>query len=353
MPLLFGKRFTRRELESLLGHTSQLAGVRPVELADGPERGVRAFEFWTGAGLEFTVLADRALDIGATRFRGIPLAWRSPVGDAHPAYYEPQGLGWLRTFFGGLLITCGLDNVGTPGRDGHEELGLHGRFSHLPARNLSWGADWQKDEYALWVEGEIRQWRMFGENLVLRRRVATCLGSTEVSVHDSVTNEGSTPTPLMLLYHVNLGWPLLSPSSRIETRVRSVRPRDSRAAEGLATWGHFSAPVPGFQEQVYYLDLEPDGSGFVEVALVNPDLDNGLAFWVRYKVDQLPRFVLWKMLASREYVVGFEPANCLVEGRAAERARGTLRELEPGETAEFELSLGVATGPYRMATVDD
>jgi len=347
VPSLFGKEFSREELKRFLGHLSQLAGVRPVELADGAERGVRAFEFWTGAGLEFTVLADRGLDIGATRFRGVPLAWRSPVGDAHPAFYEPQGTGWLRTFFGGLLVTCGLDNVGSPGRDGDEDLGLHGRFSHLPARNLSWGAEWQGEDYVLWVDGEIRQWRMFGENLLLRRRVSTTLGSSEIRVHDRVTNEGSRRTPLMILYHVNLGWPLLSPESRIEAKTKNVQPRDERAEEGLASWNRFAEPALNFREQVYYLDLEPGKDGRAEVALVNPELEGGLAFVVRYRVEQLPRFILWKMLASKEYVVGFEPANCLVEGRAAERARGTLRELEPGESVDFELSLSVVTGAYR------
>ncbi len=347
MPSLFGKEFSRDELKRFLGHMSQLAGVRPVELADGAERGVRAFEFWTGTGLEFTVLADRGLDVGATRFRGVPLAWRSPVGDAHPAFYEPQGTGWLRTFFGGLLVTCGLDNVGSPGRDGDEDLGLHGRFSHLPSRNLSWGAEWQGDDYVLWVDGEIRQWRMFGENLLLQRRVSTTLGSSEIRVHDRVTNEGSRRTPLMILYHVNLGWPLLSPESRIEARVKSVQPRDERAEEGLASWNRFAEPLPGFREQVYYLDLEPGKGGQAEVALENPELEGGLAFVVRYRLEQLPRFILWKMLGSKEYVVGFEPANCLVEGRAAERARGTLRELEPGESVDFELLLSVVAGAYR------
>ena len=349
MPLLFGRHFSRKELEKWVGHLDQLAGVRAVELADGAERGVRAFQFWTGSGLEFTVLADRGLDVGSARYRGVPLAWRSPVGDAHPAYYEPQGLGWLRTFFGGLLVTCGLDNVGAPSREGSEEFGLHGRFSHLPARNLSWGAEWQGDDYVLWVSGDIWQWRMFGENLVLRRTVRTALGSSEIQLEDRVTNAGSRAEPLMILYHVNLGWPLLGPSSTIEAKTGRVEPRDERAAQGLHTWNRFTPPAPGFVEQVYYLDVEAGKDGWAEVALVNPELGNGVAFVVRYQSSNLPRFVLWKMLAPREYVVGFEPANCLVEGRASERARGTLQQLQPGETKTFRLSLSVSEGLYRRA----
>jgi hypothetical protein len=39
-------------------------------------------------------------------------------------------------FFGGLLTTCGLTYFGDPGRDGDEELGLHGRYSAQSARSL-------------------------------------------------------------------------------------------------------------------------------------------------------------------------------------------------------------------------
>ena len=50
----------------------------------------------------------------------------------------------------------------------------------------------------------------------------------------------------------------------------------------------------------------------------------------------------WKMAGAGTHVLGIEPANCYVEGRAAERARGTLVTLEPGESRTYELSLEVA-----------
>ena len=48
---------------------------------------------------------------------GRPLAWRSPTGNIAPGLYEPQGIGWLRGFHGGLLTTCGLRNTGIPSDD--------------------------------------------------------------------------------------------------------------------------------------------------------------------------------------------------------------------------------------------
>jgi hypothetical protein len=46
-------------------------------------------------------------------------------------------------------------------------------------------------------------------------------------------------------------------------------------------------------------------------------------------------------MGVRNYVVGMEPANCSVLGRAAERQRGTLQFLEPGERREYHLEIGV------------
>jgi hypothetical protein len=50
------------------------------------------------------------------------------------------------------------------------------------------------------------------------------------------------------------------------------------------------------------------------------------------------------MLGQGEYVVGLEPGNCLVLGRAEERKSGRLQFLEPGEIREYHLELGVLEG---------
>ena len=102
---LFGRSWSRRDLLARIGDVKQIAGIRLVELGDGAERGVRAAEFRSGSGLSFTVMLDRGLDIGPAEYKGIPLAWVSPAGFVHPAFFEPEGLGWLRTFGGGYQIS--------------------------------------------------------------------------------------------------------------------------------------------------------------------------------------------------------------------------------------------------------
>src|SRR6478672_5859300 len=142
MPHLFGRDCAAQELRQMTGTLAQIAGVRLLELADGKPRGMRVAEVYTGSGLRFQVLLDRALDIGAAEFAGKPLAWIHPALGG-PDQYEPQSYGWARTFGGGLVTTCGLTHFGQPEQDGAEALGLHGRISHIPAGGITIQQAWQ------------------------------------------------------------------------------------------------------------------------------------------------------------------------------------------------------------------
>jgi hypothetical protein len=50
------------------------------------------------------------------------------------------------------------------------------------------------------------------------------------------------------------------------------------------------------------------------------------------------------MMGRGFYAVGMEPANCKVDGRARERAAGTLQFLAPGEERHFLVQIGVVEG---------
>jgi hypothetical protein len=141
------------------------------------------------------VLLDRGLDIGPAEYRGIPLAWLSPAGFPHPAFFEPEGLGWLRTFGGGLLTGCGLSYLGAPDRDAGEELGQHGRLSVLPASQVQTGERWEGDECVFWLQGTVRQARLFGENLRLIRRIETWLGKAESHFTTRLKTLATHPAP--------------------------------------------------------------------------------------------------------------------------------------------------------------
>ncbi len=340
MATLFNREWSKAELLRHVGRVDQLAGIRLVEAADGKARGCRMLDVWTGSGLRFQVNAERALDISACDFKGIPLAWRSPAGDVHPAFYEPQGLGWLRSFAGGLLATCGLDQFGSPAQHGGVEFGLHGRISNLPASQVNTRAFWDGDEYILEISGEVRQSALFCENLVLQRRITTALGSNRLRIEDVVTNDGFQPAPHMLLYHFNLGFPLVSEHTRLQLQAEETLPRDAAAQAGLADWSNFQPPTPGYQEQVFIHRPAAAPNGLATVELHNPQMGLGLR-WM-YKTADLPYLMEWKMMGEGAYVVGVEPANCNgLGGRAATREMGQLPLLAPGESRSYQIEVEV------------
>jgi hypothetical protein len=351
MATLFGATYTRNELLQRVGDISQIAGVRMGELSDGFERGVRTADVRTGSGFEFTVLADRGLDIAWASFDGAALAWRSPTTAIGPAFYEPEGLGWLRGFSGGLLTTCGLTYFGAPGVDEEQELGLHGRASYLSATNFASGGDWQGDEYELWLTGQLRQAAVFGENLVLKRRISARLGESRLFIEDTVINEGYEHTPHMLLYHLNFGFPVVSEQTELLVASTEVKPRDRIAEVGIKEYHRFQPPTPGYQEQVFYHTPQADAQGYAQAALVNRQFrqGHGLGGYVRFRVAELPCLVQWKMMGQSHYICGLEPATNWVEGRAKERAEGRLQFLAPGETRHYKLELGALTS---LAEID-
>jgi hypothetical protein len=337
---LLGLDWTQEELIKRVGNMDQLAGIRLVEAADGKAKGSRLFQVWTGSGLTFNVTADRALDISSCSYKGIALAWNSMVGDVHPAYYEPQGAGWLRSFPGGLLATCGLDQYGLPCSDGDEAFGVHGRISNTPARYVSYRTFWEDNDYNLEITGEVRQTRVFGENLVMRRSITTRLGSKKVSIRDTVTNEAFVEQPHMILYHFNLGFPLLSACTQIHIDAELSEPRDDIAASGAGHWQEFQTPTPGYQEQVFHHVPRADDRGQARIEVENPGLELGVRF--TFDTQTLGHVYQWKMPGEGMYVLGIEPSNCKgVMGRAATRESGDLPILAPGESVSYSIDVEV------------
>ncbi len=343
MPELYGRTFTRQQISKYTGSISQVGGIKRYELADGRSKGVEVLEFRTGGGLMFRVLPGRGMDISLAEFMGAPLAWISPCGEAAPEHFDPEGDGWLRSFFGGLLTTCGLRQIGHPSVDGDEELGLHGRISNIRAENVCCGGEWSGDDYIMTASGRVVEARVFGEHITLTRRVSAKLGSAELSIHDTVENEGCRPEPHMMLYHVNIGFPVLDEGSEMVSSSELVTPWGAEAEAEKDLSRVFSAPAPGYKERLYYHDIRPAADGTATVAIVNKNFASGrgLGVSVKYNKEELPHFLEWKMNGEGVYAVGLEPANAKGYGRAVEREEGRLQVLEPGEKREYHLEIKV------------
>jgi hypothetical protein len=284
------------------------------------------------------------MDIFEASFLGKSLSWHSPTGIVHPAYYSNRGLEWLKTFAGGLLCTCGLTTVGVPSEDHGESLGLHGSISNTPAEHVSWSEEWEGDDCLLTISGKVRETSVHGANLLLERTISTSLQSACLSIHDTVENQGFRASPLMVLYHFNFGFPLLTERSRIYGSSQATDPVDDFAARSKERWDRFEAPKMGIQERVYFHQMQPDEAGKVKVVLVSDSEKPDFGIALSYDSKTLPQFIEWKMTGTNHFVLGLEPGNCKVLGRDVERQRGTLQILAPGERREFSLELSVLAG---------
>jgi hypothetical protein len=278
------------------------------------------------------------MDIQQASYKGIGLAFMTPTGCSHPSLYDPAPMGWLRNWGGGLVTGCGMRGAGAP--DAKENIPLHGLLSNTPAEKIVCRQEWVDGKYLLAVSGEVRESRMFGENLLLKRTVSTSLGSNAFEITDLVRNEGFKDSPLMLLYHINIGFPMLSENSVIKAGRHNVVPRDGVAAKGIREWHKFDAPVKDYREQCFYHDIPANKDGFARCTLSNANL--GLDFEVAYRKKELPFFTEWKMTGEGEYVVGLEPTNCHVEGQTSEKEKfKSLKTLQPGETCEFKVRISL------------
>ena len=324
-----------------IGRLSQIGGVSHFVHAQGRAKGTSTVRVRTAAGLEFWVVPDRGMDIYEARFRGQSLCWHAPQGMVHPAYYSNRGLEWLKTFSAGLLTTCGLTAAGAPSSDAGEELGLHGPISTTPAEQVNCLEMWSGDDCHFTIKGSVRESSVHGANVLLERTVSTTLHSAAMEIEDIVTNEGVRETPLMILYHFNFGYPLLTERSKVYAPSQVVHPIDTFSKESVEQWASFEPAVRNQRERVYFHDMSPNAEGWVHVVLVQDPDHSDFGVRLSYDSSTLPQFVQWKMTGENHFVLGLEPSNCRTVGRKAERERGTLQMLQPGETKRFQLRLEV------------
>lgn len=330
-------QFNFARLAAYTGDMEQLADARMSVLAEGPGRGSRIISFRNGAGLAFTVTPDRGMDIVDCSFRGIPVAFRTPVGYANPERYEPLGAEWLRNWPGGLMTTAGLRNVGPA----NGEFGLHGRISNQAAGDVGIRRGVESGGYRLEAVGTLRESRMFGEHLELRRSIATGYGDNTITVCDEVTNLAALDDYLQMLYHCNFGYPFASPELEFEAEEHEIVPRDGIAAAGIAEWNRLCEPVPDYREQCFFHRLPRREDGTAGITVLNRML--GIRISMCWSADTLPNFVEWKNCLAGGYALGLEPTNASLAGRTREIEAGTARKIRPGETVRFRLQFRFET----------
>jgi hypothetical protein len=341
---LGGRTWSRQELEARVGSVAQLGGARWCELLEGRGRGMRTIEVDAASGLSFSILPDRGMGIGRASWRGIPLAFFDAAAEAHPAFFDPAGVEWIRGFYAGLLTTCGLGNLGSPGPDGAEDLGQHGRIAHAPAAGLADLSGWEGDDFVTRIRGTLEEGVLFGDRLRLVRTISVRLGESSLRIEDEVTNVGYGAAPFVILYHVNPGFPLLDEGTALTLAARSCAPYDEHSREGFSERFSFGPPREGWREQNFLHTVAADSTGAAHAILTNARCGGGIALTLSFSAQSLPYLSEWKSLAPRDYVVGLEPCNAPVRNRAELRRRGELPILAPGESRRTWLEIGVMEG---------
>lgn len=353
---------TRREFERHVGATRQVAGIEHVTHSDGPEQGVRALIFRTGGGLEFSVLVDRSMDIGRFDLKGTPFAWQSPTGFRNPAFLTPDGdggTGFMRGF-SGLLCTCGFDHVRQPDRGPADHFDMpqrremtypmHGRGAFQPARLEGHGEIWDGDECTLWCEGSVVQAAVMSEHLVLRRRIEARIGGTELRIVDRIENRGFSRTPHMLLYHINVGWPLLDAGARFVAPIRRTRAANMARESQRAGYRTQEGPQPRFVQQVLDHDVAADAAGRVPTALVNDA--RGLGFAVEFDGARFPCLQQWQALGDGIYGFGIEPVTTRWGDRAVAERSGEIVWLAQGESRVYDTRIAALEGSAAIAAFE-
>ena len=306
--------------------------------------------------LVMDVIPTRGMGIAEVRCGNVRLGWDSPIrGPVHPAHVplmEPSGLGWLDGF-DEFLVRCGLLSNGAPDFDDSGRLlyPLHGRIANQPAHKVDVTIDSEKSEMVL--TGVVDETRFHFQKLRLTSSIHLHADENGFRVHDQVTNLSGSPATIQLLYHINLGPPLLARDAELVVPAKRVVPRNTHSANLVSQWNRYGGPQPSFPEEVFFLELAADDNGQTLAVLKGADAE--LAVGLRFNVHQLPCFTQWKNTTAYEdgYVTGLEPGTNFPNPRSFEQQHGRVVELAPQATTDFVIDFSVADSASAVRNLMD
>ncbi len=331
--------------------------VMKTTLRGGLSAGVEVIELDNGS-LRVRILPTRGMGLWDMQLGDWRIGWDAPAeSPVHPAYVNLQarnGLGWLDGF-NELLCRCGLSFNGPPGHDEgavspiESEITLHGLIANRPADQVRL----RVSEQGLHLSGVTREMTLFGPNLALESEYFLPFAGSSLELTDTVHNRSSQPAELQLLYHINVGQPLLEAGSRWLAACAEVHSRDLRAAEGLEDYQVYLPPTSGYAEQVYLCQLQGEADGQTIALLTNAAGSQGFA--VEFNLSQLPCFSVWKntQATADGYCTGLEPGTNFPNFKAIERENGRVVTLAPNERWQTRLTLNALKGEQFVNSVRD
>jgi hypothetical protein len=340
-------------------------------LNGGRQHGVQLIDLDNGK-LRITVVPTRGMGIlhvgyptpekdGKPSYGG--LGWQSPVTETvNPAFINLTargGLGWLEGF-NEFMVRCGMENIGQPGKDeivtntgakAEVDLTLHGKVANIPAHSVELVVD-KQPPYRIRVRAVINERMMFGTNLQLQSEISTEPGSMEFRIEDKIVNKSSQPQEFQMLYHTNIGRPLLEEGARFLAPVKRVTPVNAHSAKDAKTFGAIAGPTPGIIEQAYFMYPIASSDGTAMALLHTKAKNEGMS--MRWSVKQLPYLTLWKNTAAVEdgYVIGIEPGTSFPNTRKVERQAGRVPKLAGGASHTMAIDFAVHVGAGELELVE-
>ena len=286
----------------------QVGYIRRYTLTEGKENGLKVVELCNST-LRVLLNESKALDIMQVWHRGVNMSFVSKNG------FTPRETPFLNRFEGGMLYSCGLDSIG--GREGYT---LHGTFHNNPAKVV----EVREEEDCLQVKAVTEVTSLFGENLAMERTVT--LRGGKVKLEDTLVNRGTKEENYCLLYHINLGYPMLDEGTEVLMDAASIQPRTPHSAANMDAREKFPAPMDNEEERCYLIE---NNTNFVTA--LNRKLGRRLT--LSYSKDTLPCFLQWSSPASQDYALGLEPATSFLDDQFA------YRQIAPTERKAFFVEL--------------
>lgn len=308
---IFGREVAPAELDALVPDVFKLAGIRHFREDNGAGSGQRIIRIESGGGLAVELLPDRTCDIGQVWQGKIPFGWIGPIGTADPA-----GLNANQPL-SGLMSTCGFDHIRQPERDGDLSYPLHGSMRHQSSTILFAGPVETERGPVLQVIAEAVQFSLQAGGMRLRRSIDVPLGANTLVIDDTVTVLAK-PQAVMAMYHINLGFPMVSARSRLSLGETDI------TAEVIAEDG---------------IRVRASDEGLCEVRLDSTDDRKVDRFSLSFDGTSLPYFQTLRDSSKGINLLCLEPATHDRALRPELRERDSLALLEVGETVNFRLSM--------------
>ncbi len=296
-----------------VSHLDQIVSAKRYALLDGEEKGLEVLDCNNGK-LRFTLNVTKALDVMQVYHKGTNVSFVSKNG------FSARETEFSTRFEGGMLYTVGLDNAGN--REGYE---MHGSIHNTPAKVLKVSCD---DENGIEIVAEIRDTALFGRNLKLVRTVKSAVNSDSVAIHDELFNDGYRDEKYCLLYHVNVGYPMIDSGAVVQYNPSIVLPRNEWSKKKQDGIYEITRPFDNQEETCYFVRMKKP-----QAKVTNEKL--GKEFTLDYSQETLPYFIEWKSMASGDYALGFEPTTTLLDGDFK------YKTVLKGESVTFDVKLTV------------